>query len=97
MAAYPFMSFPRYPDFLAQLTSLGVKIKETEVTLGKGEVQKIGYLENTADGKVYYFPLNFASEADIVQPPVMRSVIRALKLDPTSFGLHLDAPLITEE
>ena len=93
MMSYPWKRWPLYEDFLAQLTSLGVKIKTADGTLvdPEGIEHAVQYLESEVDGATYYYPTSFSAEGEIISPKVMRTVISALKLDPAHFGLHLDA------
>lgn len=73
---------------------MGVEIKKSSIRLPdvEGKFNELNYLESEVDGKKYYHPLDFAAQGEIVQLPVYRSVIRALHLDPISFGLVLDKP-----
>lgn len=86
--AYPFTPCPKYEVFLEQLASQGVTIKERTVMLDD-KSRNIQYLERVDGGKTYYHPLGFAAEGDPIQFQVIRSVCKALKIDPAVFGLTL--------
>ena len=87
--AYPFTPCPPYEVFLEQLTAQGVEIKTTVVTVND-KPHQISYLTRKDDsGKAHYWSLRFSDSGEIVQFQVVRSVCKALKLDPALFGLHL--------
>lgn len=77
---------------MEQLNALGVEVRERTVMLD-GKPRTIPHLYRVESGKQYYHPLNFAGPGEIIQFQVIRSVCNALKLDPASFGLHLDKSL----
>lgn len=93
---YPFAPAPRFQDFIASLERRGVKVKDSgmEIFALDGAKTKLLFLEYTpTDGNPRQVPLTFASESDVVELSVVRSVCNVLGVDSKPFGIDLNGPV----
>jgi hypothetical protein len=96
MVAYPFAPAPRFQDFISALERHGVKVHDSgmEIFALDGAKTKLLYLEYTPTGSSKrQVPLTFASESDVVELSVVRSICNVLGLDSKPFGIDLSGPV----
>ncbi len=90
--AYPFIPFPTWGEFLQKLAEHhGVRIQSSGVKIPLGSTLKeMEFLERKDGQKTYKVPLQPYFLNQVVQPMVMQSIIRQLRLKPSDFGFSLD-------
>ena len=89
---YPFTQAPTFAEFREALErDFGCEYKhvEGEIVTEGGDSFPVTYFERRVDGGAMTAAVAFDSDDVRVQPSVVRTVCRLLKIDPSPFGLDL--------